>query len=86
MGGKNPHEGCAALVLNRYRQRRAGATRRQAGVLAATTSIAPRNDRCRVSSPRALRSSAGYVFPAIIARIVDVAHTAAGLVGRSSCW
>ena len=39
-GGRNPHEGCAALVLNRYRQRRARVTRRQAGVLAAATSIA----------------------------------------------
>jgi hypothetical protein len=40
MGGKNPHEGCAALVLNRYRQRRARVTRRQACVLAAMTRIA----------------------------------------------
>jgi hypothetical protein len=40
MGEKNPHEGYAALVLNRYRQRRARATQRQAGVLAAGTSIA----------------------------------------------
>jgi hypothetical protein len=39
MGRKEPHEGCAALVLNRHRQRRARVTRRQAGVLAATTSV-----------------------------------------------
>src|SRR6266567_6423768 len=45
--GKNPHEGCAALVLNRYRQRRATVTRRQAGVLAATTSIASETTAAR---------------------------------------
>jgi hypothetical protein len=67
MGRKeNPHEGWAALVLNRYRRRRARVTRRQAGVLAATASIAPGGDGHQVPGPgrdraRGFVASAGGV-------------------------
>jgi hypothetical protein len=62
--GGNPHEGCAALVLDGYHQRRARATRRQAGVSAATASLGPESVRCQVSSRRApCRRPAGGTIP-----------------------
>ena len=74
MEGKNPREGCAALVLKHYHQRRAGVARIGQTWLPTRTIRQPGKSaqRARVPGQAVARRSASHLSAGIVARLPQV--------------